>query len=234
VGDQEFQQKCLGKMRDVTSQQGRTIVLVSHNLAAISEMATRALFLSSGSIVVDDKASVAISKYLAIAQGVSAFRYEGTPRQSPHVSRAEVLTSGSNGVHQFGEPLKIQFQISNLHPMSRACFSFQIINQFQQAVVHAWALYPEIRFGALPGISILTCSFPSLRLNVGQYHLRTYLTEPPGGAVYERLDGLCSFEVIRTDKSTPWGWQPDACAYHENWAWDIDQNIVGENRGSRI
>jgi lipopolysaccharide transport system ATP-binding protein len=234
VGDHEFQQKCLGKMRDVTNQQGRTVLLVSHNLAAISEMATRALFLSSGSIAVDDNASVAISKYLAIAQGVSAFRYEGTPRQSPHVSRAEVLTSGSNGVHQFGEPLKIQFQISHLNPMSRACFSFHIINQYQQAVVHAWALFPEHRFGALQGISTLTCSFPSLRLNVGKYHLRTHLTEPPGGEIYENVDALCSFEVVRTDKATPWGWRPDACVYHENWVWDIDQIIIGESRAPRM
>jgi lipopolysaccharide transport system ATP-binding protein len=230
VGDQEFQQKCLGKMRDVTTQQGRTVLLVSHNLAAISEMATRVLFLSGGSIAVDGEASEAISQYLAIGQSASAFRYaEISTRRTPHISSAEVVTSGPNGVHQFGEPLEIQFQISHLDPMSRACFSFQIINQNQQAAVHAWAMYPEARFGAASGISTLTYTFPSLRLNVGKYHLRTHLTEPPGGEVYERLDGLCFFEIVRTDKSIPWGWQPDACVYHENWAWNIDQNTIRES-----
>jgi lipopolysaccharide transport system ATP-binding protein len=231
VGDQEFQQKCLGKMRDVTNQQGRTVLLVSHNLAAISEMATRALYLSGGSIAVDGEASVAISHYLALGQRDSAFRYDGTPgRRSPHISSAEVITSSPNGVHQFGETLGVRFQLSHLDPMSRACFSFQIVNQYQQAVVHAWAMYPEARFGTVSGASTLRCTFPSLRLNVGKYHLRTHLTEPPGGEIYERLDGLCSFEVVRTDKTIPWGWQPEACVYHENWDWNIHRDIVPERR----
>ena len=48
VGDHEFQKKCLGKMHDVASKEGRTVLLVSHNLAAINEMADRALLLDSG------------------------------------------------------------------------------------------------------------------------------------------------------------------------------------------
>src|ERR1700751_5643342 len=44
VGDTQFQQKCLGKMDEVSRQEGRTVLLVSHNMAAIAEMANRALF----------------------------------------------------------------------------------------------------------------------------------------------------------------------------------------------
>jgi lipopolysaccharide transport system ATP-binding protein len=222
VGDYEFQQKCLGKMRDVTSQEGRTVLLVSHNLAAISEMSQRALFLHDGCVALDGAAPQVISQYLAIGQSHSDSRYEATlERQTPHVSKAEVITSDSNGMHRFGAPLSIQFHISHQTPMSRACFSLQIVNQYHQAVVHAWAHYPDARFGSSSGATVLTFSFPSLRLNVGKYHLRTHLTEPPGGDVYERLDGVCSFEVVRTDKPTAWGWQPDACAYHEDWQWNI-------------
>src|ERR1700746_3732291 len=47
VGDAEFQNKCLGKMRDVT-QEGRTVVFVSHNLAAVRSLCSRALFLEQG------------------------------------------------------------------------------------------------------------------------------------------------------------------------------------------
>src|SRR5450631_1263931 len=46
VGDAEFQMKCLGKMQDVASRDGRTVLLVSHNLAAIGELATRAVLLN--------------------------------------------------------------------------------------------------------------------------------------------------------------------------------------------
>jgi len=103
--------------------------------------------------------------------------------------------------------------------MLRACFSFQIMNQYQQPVVHAFAYYPELRFGSTLGQSVLTCTFPSLRLNVGEFRLRTFLSEPPGGEIYESIDGICPFEVIRTDKTALWGWRPEVCAYHEELDW---------------
>jgi hypothetical protein len=56
-------------------------------------------------------------------------------------------------------------------------------------------------------------------LNVGTYTLSTYLSEPPGGAVFERLDGVCSFDVEVLGASSLWGWRPEACAYHEDYEW---------------
>jgi lipopolysaccharide transport system ATP-binding protein len=50
VGDAEFQKKCLGKMQDVTSKQGRTILFVSHNMAAIQTLCRHALLLETGSV----------------------------------------------------------------------------------------------------------------------------------------------------------------------------------------
>jgi len=106
--------------------------------------------------------------------------------------------------------------------MVKACLSFQIINQFQQSAVHAWALYPDVRFGNQTGESILTCRFPTLRLNIGQFYLRAFLTEPPGGEVYERLDGICSFEVVQTENASLWEWHAGDCAYHEEWHWALN------------
>ena len=106
--------------------------------------------------------------------------------------------------------------------MAKACLSVQIVNQFQQCVIYAWAYYPEVKFGKEEGDSLLICRFPSLQLNVGQFYLRIFLNEPPQGEMYERLDGICSFEVIRTDKTNLWGWHPDECAYHEKWDWTVN------------
>jgi ABC-type polysaccharide/polyol phosphate transport system ATPase subunit len=50
VGDAEFQKKCLGKMDDVSRQEGRTILLVSHNLATIQSLSNRALLLERGRV----------------------------------------------------------------------------------------------------------------------------------------------------------------------------------------
>jgi|SRR5579862_2121224 len=68
VGDVEFQEKCLGKMRDVT-QEGRTVVFVSHNLAAVRSLCTRALLLEQGKLTFDGATDEAVGRYLQRAGG---------------------------------------------------------------------------------------------------------------------------------------------------------------------
>lgn len=50
VGDAEFQKKCLGKMKDVSVNDGRTVLFVSHNMGAVQTLCTRAVFMQNGSI----------------------------------------------------------------------------------------------------------------------------------------------------------------------------------------
>jgi lipopolysaccharide transport system ATP-binding protein len=67
VGDTAFQQKCLGKMNSI-AQAGRTILFVSHNLAAIRSLCSRAILLQNGSISCDDTPDKCITRYLSDGQ----------------------------------------------------------------------------------------------------------------------------------------------------------------------
>ena len=64
VGDAEFQKKCLGKMRDV-SQGGRTVLFVSHNMAAVQALCSRAIWLDRGAVAHDGDVDDCIGRYLA-------------------------------------------------------------------------------------------------------------------------------------------------------------------------
>lgn len=64
VGDAEFQKKCMGKMEDV-SKSGRTILFVSHNLSAVSQLCQRSLLLKSGTLVMQDETNKVIDQYIA-------------------------------------------------------------------------------------------------------------------------------------------------------------------------
>lgn len=64
VGDLEFQQKCLGKMEEVSKQHGRTILFVSHNMSYISGLCNRAILLDSGKLISEGKAPAVISQYI--------------------------------------------------------------------------------------------------------------------------------------------------------------------------
>jgi lipopolysaccharide transport system ATP-binding protein len=65
VGDAEFQRKCLGKMKDV-SEHGRTILFVSHNMAAIKSLCNKGVFLENGLLSYSGKINETISRYSGI------------------------------------------------------------------------------------------------------------------------------------------------------------------------
>jgi lipopolysaccharide transport system ATP-binding protein len=63
VGDQEFQDKCIGKMKDVSGQ-GRTVLFVSHNLAAVKSLCTRGLLLKNGRKIFEGETLDTLEKYM--------------------------------------------------------------------------------------------------------------------------------------------------------------------------
>jgi lipopolysaccharide transport system ATP-binding protein len=65
VGDADFQKKCLGKMSSVSQQDGRTVLFVSHNMAAIQNLCNKSMVLNSGKISLPlTNTEVAIDHYL--------------------------------------------------------------------------------------------------------------------------------------------------------------------------
>jgi len=73
VGDAEFQKKCLNKMEDV-GKEGRTVLFVSHNMAAITRLCHRGILLSAGSVIADGEAQKIVSSYLTSGLGTTAAR----------------------------------------------------------------------------------------------------------------------------------------------------------------
>lgn len=63
VGDAEFQKKAIGKMQDISRGQGRTVLFVSHNMAAVKQLCTRGIVLEHGKVIFEGGVNEAISKY---------------------------------------------------------------------------------------------------------------------------------------------------------------------------
>ena len=66
VGDAEFQKKAIGKMQDISRGQGRTVLFVSHNMAAVKSLCTRAIVLEHGKVVFEGETNDAISHYMQL------------------------------------------------------------------------------------------------------------------------------------------------------------------------
>ena len=74
-----------------------------------------------------------------------------------------------------------------------------------------------------PGVFEAVCRIPALRLYMGRYHLKFYLSEPPGGTVFEVVDNACSFEVVMHHHAREFAWEPGACIYLETCNWSVQQ-----------
>jgi lipopolysaccharide transport system ATP-binding protein len=105
VGDVAFQKKCMGKMSDV-AKEGRTVLLVSHNMAAIRNLCSRSILLDEGKIIADDVTARVIDRYLSqktIEMAVASreeieARMEGVIlKRDPHIRCLELSLSDKTG-----------------------------------------------------------------------------------------------------------------------------------------
>lgn len=85
VGDMKFQKKCLGRMGDVSANEGKTILYVSHNMATIRKLCNRCIVLNRGVISFDGDVENAIAQYMDVARGELKVKYnfDGKKRSVP-------------------------------------------------------------------------------------------------------------------------------------------------------
>ncbi|MGI4729858.1 MAG: ABC transporter ATP-binding protein [Janthinobacterium lividum] len=91
VGDIEFQKKCMGKMGQVSSEQGRTILFVSHNINAIRNLCSKAIWLDKGRIFSDGDVNAVANQYLSAFQKRSAAPKFDTVKEAPGNEFIKVL-----------------------------------------------------------------------------------------------------------------------------------------------
>jgi lipopolysaccharide transport system ATP-binding protein len=105
VGDAEFQKKCLGKMKSVSDKDGRTVIFVSHNMAAVKSICRRGILLKNGALTFDGDAISAVDSYMQGGSDLSSFR-EWTANDMPgndnvKIRRAAVYAQGK----EIGDPI---------------------------------------------------------------------------------------------------------------------------------
>jgi lipopolysaccharide transport system ATP-binding protein len=233
VGDASFQAKSLKKMQYAV-REGRTVLFVSHNLQAISLLTQRSIVLADGRCIYDGPTAAAIDRYHGDQRGVNGSYTSEPDRLRPKVVGVEVVTSAGGNVHHVGLPLKANFIVASPRPIEGAALSFQVVNAFQQPVIHLLVLDSEIPMCRRPGIYKVSCHIPALRLYLGKYALTVHFAERPGGAKFETLERVCPFEVVAYGKRRDHYWQPGSCAYLEEATWTCerlsDEPALGPDR----
>jgi lipopolysaccharide transport system ATP-binding protein len=95
VGDFEFQKKCLGKMKEVSSSQGRTILFVSHNLATLKALCTRGVLMQGGKKIFDANINDTINEYVSTSYNSDQLK-ELLKDKRQHVGSLKILVTKIN------------------------------------------------------------------------------------------------------------------------------------------
>lgn len=111
VGDAAFQRKCLSKLQSATRDEGRTILFVSHNLASVRQLCSRALVLQAGRLVADAAPAEAIAHYMSL---LPRGREGGAYRHIAGDGRARITAlrlnapGGGEPLYAIFEPIKVE------------------------------------------------------------------------------------------------------------------------------
>src|SRR6266853_742425 len=228
VGDAAFQAKCLGKIQDVANNDGRTVLFVSHNLEAMSMLTRWAIMLARGRTVNIGPTREIIAQYLSSGSNATLVYTNDERGQGPVITRVELRTSGSNNIQQHGEPMAIDIAFSIPFPINGTRFEIIACDDRLQRVSHLW-LYDGHQMPVFreSGEFQLTCHLPKAHLYQGKYTLLLHLAERSGGRLFQKLEGICPFEVIMSSNRDG-GWQVDKGTYIEDAEWSLKR--TGECR----
>jgi lipopolysaccharide transport system ATP-binding protein len=202
VGDAVFQRKCLGKMGEVSGE-GRTVLLVSHNMSAITSLATRCLWLDKGQVRQLGEPGEVVAAYLsdghlADEPGVADLRGRVLRRTSKPTQREILfervrLTDGEDvtrSVFFENEPLRIVLTMSS-SIRARALEVLCKVLSLEGTLVFtlpSGTMDVDVR----PGTFHLAVEIPSLPLRRGNYQLDLYLRT---SLAQDDLHGAIEFEV---------------------------------------
>jgi lipopolysaccharide transport system ATP-binding protein len=184
VGDQAFQNKCLGKMSGV-AQSGRTILFVSHQMAAVEAMCTSAMWLSEGRLLAQGGTSAIVERYLhAASHGAMQPLQDRHDRQGTGEVQFKSMSfsngSGQNLMSfQCGAPAALSLNFENVsgRPLRNLRVSLGIENELAQRVLLLDSRLVRSDLNLVePGPGTVTFVVPKLPLLPGCYRFSILAT----------------------------------------------------------
>ncbi len=223
VGDAEFQKKAIGKMHDVSREERRTVLFVSHNMQSVSTLTEKAVLMVDGCITMYDNTTSVIQKYLSLNASENIYENKKISSKHPTITKAYCVTSHKGNVQQHGRKIEFVIEIDNPFPIESAAVSYQIINSYNIPVVQVLILNEEINFCNEKGKYILKSTLPSLRLVPDMYKIIIHFANKINKQHYETISNVVPFEVKVFGELRDYYWQPRAAIYVEDNHWQIEK-----------
>lgn len=116
VGDAAFQKKCLGKMKDVSAA-GRTVLFVSHNMSAVTQLCTHGIMLKNGVVEYKGLTANVVEKYLSDTANVSVYSAEENDKPA-QILAASVVDRNRVPITDFAhnDEINLEIKLKNFAP----------------------------------------------------------------------------------------------------------------------
>jgi lipopolysaccharide transport system ATP-binding protein len=199
VGDVQFQKKCLGKMRDI-GREGRTILFVSHNVAAIRNLCSKGIFLSQGNVVENSTIEKTISRYLNTGDKTSNYwqRSDDTPsNEDIYFLEIDIKNDQEKSTELVSsiEPIYIDVSIYASREISDVQIHIRITNQEGiHVLTTANTDFSKNSKDIKQGFYKFRVTIPPSFLYPGNYSL-TIAVMIPKTKLFDLVDGLVSFSI---------------------------------------
>jgi len=206
VGDAEFQKKCLVKMNDATSHSGRTIVFVSHNLQAVTNLCQHCLWLDKGMIKMEGDSRSVVSRYLSGLQERIWKQDYTTWNSAPgndHIQMVSVelipQLAEAGAPIDIRTPLTIRFRFKNLQPQVNLSVDLLLFNITGECIFDIQSKATLLNNEMVEG----ECTIPGNFLNDGSYYFSLYFVRDTSRELFT-LSECLTFEVADFRENNNW------------------------------
>ncbi len=196
VGDAEFQKKCLGKMGDVSKGEGRTVLFVSHNMAAVKTLCEKGLVLEHGQAKFIGNSVPAITYYLkGSSESLNKKKWEheyDKPEFILHEISLNPKGSTSDDALDEYHEIELNTLVTIKSNAERIQLTYVLNNENGDALFTFSHINTNMRM--TDGYNHLKCHFPEGFLNIGTYYLSIYLILDSMHCLFFEKD-ILSFDV---------------------------------------
>jgi lipopolysaccharide transport system ATP-binding protein len=223
VGDADFQKKCLGKMKEVSRGEGRTVLFVSHNMAAVRQLCTHAVYLKDGQVVKTGAAEAVLDLYSAArtkAQVVHTANQHGLAFID--LSMIDVETGVATDRPVFGRDYTLVAHVRADRAITHAALNLRIFDESGVKVSSLCSVEEGIAPFTLHGDVRIEYRLPHLGLYGGQYNITLEVERPNDPTRYLTVEDALAFEV-----------QP-AVINDAMWAYDKSHGVSRVTDGARL
>ena len=181
VGDTAFQQKCLGKMKDV-ARESRTVLFVSHNLPAVTNLCGRAITLQGGCVAYDGDVRSGVDRYLGLQQkassrdlstrkdrrGTQQARFSHIRYLDPSLGEVPAVRSGDDVI------IDLSYECDSDRPLRNVQIGVDIFGDHECRLMNLTTTWTNSDLEEIPPMGAIRCKIPHLPLMAGEYRLDTY------------------------------------------------------------